>query len=136
MLKRNLMDTATSVPVRSGARPLLLAAGRVLRGVMAALFALLGLCLAALCVGRFAALGAGAPLWLDTLSAAELLAGQLLFGAEYAGWDEFARALGLAVLGSFGLGAAGWAWPRRRRVRAGNAPYAFSYQVEDRGSVN
>ncbi|GHG07674.1 hypothetical protein GCM10017783_20290 [Deinococcus piscis] len=103
----------------------------MLRGVLAALLALLGLGLAALCVGRFAALGAGAPLWLETFSAAELLAGQLLFGAEYAGWDEFARALGLAVLGSVGLGTAAWAWPRRRQRRA--SPYAFSYQVEETG---
>lgn len=130
MLKPNLMDAVTSVPVRSGARPLL-AVGRVLRGVLAALLALLGLGLAALCAGRFAALGTGAPLWLETVSAAELLAGQLVFGAEYAGWDEFARALGLAVLASVSLGAAAWAWPRRRPQRA--STYAFSYQVEETG---
>ncbi|MDO4263895.1 MAG: hypothetical protein Q4C67_06835 [Deinococcus sp.] len=135
------MDAVTSVPARSGTRPLL-SAGRVLRGVLAALLALLGLGLCALCMGRFAALGAGAPLWLGTLSAAEQLAGQLLFGAEYAGWDEFTRALGLALLGSVVLGAAAWAWPRRRQVRPGPAPYTFSYQVADpdqpadAGSVN
>ncbi|WP_261663451.1 hypothetical protein [Deinococcus sp. Marseille-Q6407] len=132
------MDYATSVPARPGFRPLLQAAGRVLRGVVAGLLGLLGLALAALCVGRFSALGAGAPLWLDTLAAAEQLAGQLLFGSAYAGWDGFARALILALLSSISLGTAAWAWPRRRmRVAAGNSPYLFSYQVEDgSGSVN
>ena len=54
-------------------------------------------------------------LWLGTLAAAELVAGQLVFGAEYAAWDGFYRALTLALLASLCLGLSAWAWPRRRR---------------------
>lgn len=106
---------AVSAPKRT--QPNLFHAGQILSRVLAVILAVLGLLLAALCLGRFGALGGGGPLWLGTLAAAEVLAGQLTFGAKYTAWDSFYRALALALLASLSLGMAAWAWPRRRAVR-------------------
>lgn len=120
------MNAVTSAaPVSSHAQPKRPALLRVLGAVLAALLLLLGLGLAALCLGRFAALGGGGPLWLGTLAAAELVVGQLIFGDKYTAWDGFYRALGLALLASLCLGLSGWAWPRRRTVRVAAVQEGF-----------
>ncbi|UFA50723.1 hypothetical protein [Deinococcus radiophilus] len=121
----------TSVPTRATGRRASVSLGRVLRIVAALLLALLGLGLAAFSISRFGALGAGAPLWLQAVASGELLLGQLVFGAGYAAWDEFGRALVQALLASLCLGLAAGVWPRRRLRVQPDSPYSFSYHVDE-----
>ena len=117
----HILMAAATTPVTTAPRPSFLqAAGRVLRGALTGLLTLLGLTLAAMCLGRFAVVGAGsaaAPVWLGAAAAAEQLAGAALLGSRYVLWDGFTRALGLALLSSLCLGLAAWTWPRRRQLR-------------------